>query len=100
MGLSIGLWICVEGQDWAMIRLGKGVGLVLQKREEAEVPRGCGPSSQLDADPWACGGRERGHLACTAREGKARRGSGGAAGDRLGKGSQTSVLLYELTVLG
>ena len=35
VGLSIDLWICVEGQDWAMIRLGKGVELVLQKREEA-----------------------------------------------------------------
>ena len=39
LGLSIGLWICVEGQDWAMIWLGKKVGLVLQKREEAEMPR-------------------------------------------------------------
>ena len=73
LGLSIGLWICVEGQDWAMIRLGKGVGLVLQKREEAEVPRGYHvgaayrSSSQLGADPGACGGRERGHRACTAR---------------------------------
>ena len=54
MGLSIGLWICVEGQDWAMIRLGKGVGLVLQKREEAEVPRGCGLGS---GGMW--GARER-----------------------------------------
>ena len=42
MGLSIDLWICVEGQGWVVIRLGKGVGLVLQNRERAEVPRGCG----------------------------------------------------------
>ena len=72
-----------------MIRLGKGVGLVLQKREEAgaasafpySIPAECG-SGGMEAEKEA---RES-----AAREGKARREVGGAAGDRPGKGSQTS----------
>ena len=77
LGLSIGLWICVEGQDWAMIRLGKGVGLVLQKREEAGAASAF-IVAQLGADPGAWGqrrGRERGRRA---------RGEGAARG--LGSG--------------
>ena len=114
LGLSIDIWICVEGQGWVVIRLGKGVGLGCY-RSERRLRCRAGAASAFLAAQLRCGpevvwghaggqggmwGQRKRTREGAAREEKARRGVGGAAGGRPGEGSRTSVHHTRLKAAG